>query len=424
MKYFKKWGIVSLVAVMSCSLMIGCAKKSDDNVSPSASTDDAITDTSAPEESVLEIEFFQAKQEATEIFDTLIAQFTELNPNVKVIQNTVPDAQTVIVTRAATNDMPDVATMYPQNANTAELVAGGHFKDLQDSAALNNVKDSYREALTQETGEIYGIPLSMNFQGVFYNKDLFEAQGYEEPTTWSELIDIAKDIKARGETAFLMSNKDSWTISNVYLNIVTKNTGDFYTSLYNGAKFSEGDYLEGLEKVLELVDYAQADTLSLGYDQSLNDFANGKAYMLINGSWITPSILSANPDANFGIFPMPNDSGDMKQQLWPDVTLYAGINKDSDTKATAVEDFLAFMASTEAAQTFADMDHSPSAIEGVTDKLERADSITQLIAENSVLDISRPRTGFSLDTYMQQLIVDQNVQEFADLLDQEWNAAS
>ncbi len=53
----------------------------------------------------------------------------------------------------------------------------------------------------------YVVPISANFSGVFYNKDLFEAGGYEVPTTYDELIKLAEDIQSKGETPFLFPDK-------------------------------------------------------------------------------------------------------------------------------------------------------------------------------------------------------------------------
>ena len=37
-----------------------------------------------------------------------------------------------------------------------------------------------------------------NVGGVFYNQDLFEEQGVEVPTTWTEFLDVCKALKDKG----------------------------------------------------------------------------------------------------------------------------------------------------------------------------------------------------------------------------------
>lgn len=56
------------------------------------------------------------------------------------------------------------------------------------------------------------------------------------------------------------------------------------------------EYKSSVEKMIQLLDYANEDSLALGYDQAINDFANGEGWMFLQGSWTLPSFLSANPD--------------------------------------------------------------------------------------------------------------------------------
>ena len=44
------------------------------------------------------------------------------------------------------------------------------------------------------------IPYSITAAGVIYNKDLFEQQGLEVPTTWSELIEVCEAFQSAGIT--------------------------------------------------------------------------------------------------------------------------------------------------------------------------------------------------------------------------------
>ena len=56
------------------------------------------------------LEFFNIKPEVVDILDTLIAKFEEENPDIDVEQTQVPDATTVLQTRAATNKLPEILT--------------------------------------------------------------------------------------------------------------------------------------------------------------------------------------------------------------------------------------------------------------------------------------------------------------------------
>ena len=124
-----------------------------------------------------------------------------------VTQNIVPDATSVLMSRAATGDLPDIIQVGGmQDSNTMQFMKEGHFLELTDMECLDNVVDQYKDAIKFK-GKNYVVPISANFSGVFYNKDLFEEAGYEVPTTYDELISLAKDIQSKGETPFLFRIK-------------------------------------------------------------------------------------------------------------------------------------------------------------------------------------------------------------------------
>ncbi len=113
---------------------------------------------------------------------------------------------------AATGDLPDIIQVGGmQDSNTMQFMKEGHFLELTDMECLNNVVDEYKDAIKFQ-GKNYIVPISANFSGVFYNKDMFEEAGYQVPTTYDELITLAKDIQSKGEVPFLFPDKDAWTL--------------------------------------------------------------------------------------------------------------------------------------------------------------------------------------------------------------------
>lgn len=399
-----------LATAMVATLFAGCSNNNSSSTSSAAKDDSSSKATSSTTESgaestpagndgaKVEIEFLQQKREAVDTFDALIQEFQKQNPNITVTQNTVPDAGTVLMTRAASNEMPDVLTHWPTDAAYIQFATQGRLKDLTDNACMDNVIDSYKESIKLD-GKYYTVPISLNFMGVFYDVDKFKDGGYEVPKTWDEFINLAKDIQGKGEVAFVLPDKDSWTISQGWDNIGGKDRGGemgkFYDELRAGTTTYQDDPIavDSMEKMIELREYSQGDTLSLGYDQAINDFATGTGYMFIQGIWALPSIESANPDKNVAMFPMPNDKGDMKQPLGVDVAICAGADTTGD-KADAVDKFLLYLSSTEAAQMYSDKDHSPSCIKGVEAQIPQAQAVLDLIDTAGVLDISAPPAGF------------------------------
>lgn len=394
-----------LAAAMAASVLAGCggdtkpssSAPKEDKPASSPASQSTPESTPASTGEAVEIEFVQQKRESVDSFQAVIDLFQEKNPNITVKQSVMPDAATVLMTRASTNEMPDVLMHWPTDSQYIQFAQQGRLRPLDD-VCMDNVLEQYIDVLKSADGHNYCLPFSCNFMGVFYDTEKFAAAKYEVPKTWDELITIAKDIKSKGEVAFMFPDKDAWTISQLWSNIEGKNRPDnaqYYADLRSGATTFQDDELanDAWKKILELHEYSQGDTLSLGYDQCISDFATGTGYMFIQGIWASASIEAANPDKKFNMFPMPNDSGDIKQPIGLDTGICAGADS-SPEKAAAADLFLKFMSTTEAAQLYSDLDHSPSCIKGVNAVIPQGQGIVDILAEKGVLSVASLPAGF------------------------------
>ena len=59
-------------------------------------------------------------------------------------------------------------------------------------------------------GHQYMVPIYNYPWVVFYNKSVFAAKGYTVPTTWDQLIALAKKMKTDGIIPFAFADKDGW----------------------------------------------------------------------------------------------------------------------------------------------------------------------------------------------------------------------
>lgn len=289
----KKIMAVTLCLAMVSTFAVGCGQKNE-------------TDSGKSEEKSsgkVEIEFVQVKREAAESYTKVIEAFEKENPDIVIKQNVVPDAQEVLMTRASSDSLPDMMNHWPTDAQFVQFEDEGLLLDLSEKDYMKNIDSKYLDAVKAKDGKNYIAPYNVNFMGVYYNKDKFEEAGYTMPTKWDELIALAEEIKAKGETPFILPNKDSWTVSNLWSNIEARDLGsheDEFEKMKAGEESFETipEYKSGVEKMIQLLDYANEDSLALGYAQAINDFANGEGWMFLQGSWTLPSFLSANPDFN------------------------------------------------------------------------------------------------------------------------------
>lgn len=83
-----------------------------------------------------------------------------------------------------------------------------------DDTYLDRGLDAARENVTVD-GKTYGMVYNALYQGVYYNKAMFEENGWEIPKTQDDLQKIIDDCNAKGITPFASHMVDTWSIGNV-----------------------------------------------------------------------------------------------------------------------------------------------------------------------------------------------------------------
>lgn len=186
-----------MVSLLAMSVLSACGSNSGNNAADNTSSGGNSSGDK------VKIEFFQNKTEAKATFDKLVAKFNEANPNIVVTQVNPPDAETVLKTRAAKKDIPDVVGIGA--TDTYKTLSGsGLFEDFSSDPLAESIQPAYVQMLKDLTGssELNGLPFSSNASGVIYNKAMFTEAGVTVPTTWDEFIAVAQKFKDSGKNAF------------------------------------------------------------------------------------------------------------------------------------------------------------------------------------------------------------------------------
>lgn len=97
---------------------------------------------------------------------------------------------------------PDIA-LYPQPGSVVEMAASGDAIALEDLGfsleELEATFGSYLVSLGEYEGKHYGIPTNVNSKSlVWYNVAIFEAEGYDIPTTWDDWTALMDQMIADG----------------------------------------------------------------------------------------------------------------------------------------------------------------------------------------------------------------------------------
>lgn len=328
--------------------------------------------TGLAENEKIHLEFLQSKAESYEAYEALIAKFEAENPDIDVEQICLSDTLTVLVTRLASGEGPDLFNHFPLRADFSEIVNSNQVIPLTGEAFLENINPESVEMCTREDGNIYAIPLTMNTMGVYYNMELMREYGLEVPQTYEELIAMLESVKDKENGKFLFGCKDAWTLWQMMdrrlgqLFINSENDFDTVFHAIGAGEMKAADspeIVKAAQKCLDLFKYAQDDPFGTSFAQMCDDFANGKGIAFFQGSWAYPNIKATNPDLEFAVYPFPADEGEVSY-LSMNIDIGLCISKDCDN-VDAAKRFLAFMAETENAQLFNDIDGSMSLVKGV-----------------------------------------------------------
>ncbi|QUI22475.1 extracellular solute-binding protein [Vallitalea pronyensis] len=313
----KKILAMLMVIIIMSTVMMGCSKKETENEgvdqTPSETNDqdgDALDKPLEKEEVTLTF-FHHMSEEAKRLgIEKLAAAFSERNPEVTFDIQAMDFGQyaSTLKTKIAADDAPDI--MFGRPKGYSDLVQAGHIMELSGNDYINHMQDSALPALTVDGG-VYGIVLDVTAMGTFYNKDIFAAHGLEVPTTFDELMHIAKTLDAAGITAFSRGYKDAWT-AQVEHNAF--NHGEMFGLYPNWMqeitegtkKFSDyPEFTSTLQAWADTLPYSNDDIFGTDYSKSIELFATGQAAMFSQGMWALGEIRKIAPDINIGFMAPP-----------------------------------------------------------------------------------------------------------------------
>ncbi|MEC0266821.1 ABC transporter substrate-binding protein [Paenibacillus anseongense] len=415
----KKTVTTIFTSVLALSVLAGCGGGKTNSESASNPATSA-----APGEKV-KLEFFQNKAEAKASFDALVKKFNDANPNIIVTQVNPPDAETVLKTRVAKKDVPDVIGLGATDTY-AQLSKSGLFADFSNDSLTANIQPSYINMLKKLTGsdQLSAIPFTANASGVIYNKTMFKELGLSVPKTWDELLATAQKVKDAGKTPIYLTIKDSWTVMVPFNSLSTNILGiDFYDKRSKGSvKFDSPEFREVANKQLKLLDFGQKDMMGKGYNDGNTAFAKGESAMYLQGVWAIPEIKKANPSIDLGVFPFPATNDPAKNKVISGVDTLLTISKSSKHPEEAKK-FIEFMLKTENVQTYIDEQKAFSAVKNVNQTDASVQDLNASFTSGAIEDFSDHYIpgAVKADTIIQSYLQKKDVNAYVKQFDTEWD---
>lgn len=372
-----------------------------------------------------EIEILQYKPEAATYFDQVEEQFNATHDDIHLTISSPNDASTIMRTRFIREDYPDIIGI-GGDINYSYYVDADILADVSDYEGLSDVKQSYIDILenleiTPKDGT-YGVPYVANAAGILYNKDMFEAHGWEIPESWSELIDLCEEIQAEGILPFYFGFRDTWTCLAPWNSLaVDLAPADTCQQVNAGETTFSEEYVEVAEKCLELVSYGPEDPFAYGYNDACTAFANGESAMYPIGSYAVPQILSVNPEMNIDSFVTPGNDDPSKNTLNSGVDLMFAVTAECENKEAAYE-VLDFLMADENIQAYIDDQNAVPCKDGDFDLAPMLDGMTPFIESGNMTDYQDHYypSEMAADALIQTYLINKDADAFLKDFDSRW----
>ncbi|SDY77474.1 ABC transporter substrate-binding protein [Herbiconiux ginsengi] len=222
---------------------------------------------------------------------------------------------------ASQGGLPPMFSAGGNPAEGAKLADADVLVDFDKALTDLGVRDKIAPGAVSTIEKLYGggfdfLPFQYNIEGIWYNTKIFSDNGWEVPTTWDELLDVAAKAKAAGYTPFSASGEQGWPITRLISTYLFRELGpDAMQKIADGdAKLTDPEYVKAAAAIADLgaKGYFGDNVASLDIDGSYNLFLTGKSPMIYMGSWILGNINGADNQVgaeNMSFFPFPAVEG-------------------------------------------------------------------------------------------------------------------
>lgn len=365
-----------LVATIAGAMLIaGCGQEESNNSAsasnlPAASTAATASSPSSDEKVTLTVWGSQPNQAVVEApFEKINKAFMAKYPNIK-IDYQWSETEDSLNVAAAAGSLPD--TFYVQgnkSSKMAELAKNGLIIPLDKYGIdLSRFPKGAVDYATID-GKLYSSPPSFtDYSLVYYNKDIFAKNNLQIPKTWDDFVKACDTLLSNGVTP-----------------IATGGGGDFdrYWAVQTFAPIFANNLMEQIDQGKKDIDFTQFTSLFDTYESFAKKgyfgknylsmdgsaatlaFTNGKAGMIIDGTWANKTYVDSG--LSIGRFAVPDPNGvKWAHEGLSNFTTYAVAASSKHPKESA--EYVKFLASAEAAQILEDAIGSIPVVQDVKPK--------------------------------------------------------
>lgn len=219
---------------------------------------------------------------------------------------------------ALNNNLP---TLFSADSSTQlmELIDNGYVLSVEELFTELGIYDSLNPAAAAIAASgvqgrgLYALPLELNIEGFWYNRQLFEEYEVDVPTTWDEMLAAAAVFQENGIQAFALAGREKWPITRFLAAYANRVYGvDAMVRVRDGElRLTDPGFIEAAQVLKDMAasGYFGVSPNTLDYGTALDLFNQGRAAMYYMGSWELrsfndPAQALIGPE-NIGYFNVP-----------------------------------------------------------------------------------------------------------------------
>ncbi|HEY4390631.1 MAG TPA: extracellular solute-binding protein [Paenibacillus sp.] len=283
--------------------------------------------------------------QASKVYYDAIEEFEAQNPNIHIEADFIQSAGYTagIKIRLLGGEKLDVFDTWSSSLfQEFRTLNRNVYLDLTGSAFLEQFLPNSLLPVTIG-GKVYGVPEVMHSDGLLYNKTMFQRLGLQVPQTWDEFIVVCETLKQEGIIPIAMDVE--WSTSQFFWGSIMSNNGadtEWTKKLENGEiQIFDPIFVDAIQKHKEIIDkgFVPPAWTNMKHEQSKDLIGQGKAAMIITGTWDFPSIMERNSDYEIDFMIVPG-----YEKTVPNINVgtYRVINAKTEYPEEAKQ-FVAFM---------------------------------------------------------------------------------
>lgn len=254
------------------------------------------------EKTVVTMTYWNPEETVRPLLDLLEEKLTDIKVEYNYVA--LSSYSSTVRTKLLSGNGDDIVAF--NNAEVPALAKQGILEEMTDLT-----KDFEFDEIDYVDGKVYMVPMNSWYEGIYYNKDIFEENGIEVPTTYDEFLTVCEQLQSLGITPLSLGAAEGGNLLKPALAYVQAE----YMFQGEGKDFNE-KYMKGEVKMADCLTpyfeewgeivrkgYLNSNMLGITKEQAVDEFAVGMSAMHYTGTWYYNTIKQKNINLNFGFIP-------------------------------------------------------------------------------------------------------------------------